>query len=74
MEYEIIREIFNQCSNNQMRDVFIEEKDVADPEEYVKSMLKGREVKIEKDVDAAGVITFNCDTAGLLQRFTFTQI
>lgn len=74
MEYEIIREIFNQCSNNQMRDVFIEEKEVDDPESYVKSLLKGKEVKIEKNTDASGVITFDCDIAGLLQRFTFTEI
>ncbi len=24
-EYEMVREIFNECANNQMRDVFIEE-------------------------------------------------
>lgn len=74
MEYEIIREIFNQCSGNQMRDVFIEEKEVADPEMYVRNLLKGREVKIEKETEPSGTIVFNCDIAGLLQRFTFTQI
>ena len=74
MEYEIIREIFNQCSGNQMRDVFIEEKEVADPEGYVRSLLKGKQVIIEKEVEPSGVIVFNCDIAGLRQRFTFTEI
>ena len=34
--YEIVREIFNQCSNNQMRDVSFEEREVEDPEAYVR--------------------------------------
>ena len=29
-EYEVVHEIFNQCSNNQMRNVFIEEVPIAD--------------------------------------------
>ena len=31
-EYEVVHEIFNQCSGNQMRDVFIEEAEIADLE------------------------------------------
>ena len=31
-EYEIVHEIFNECANNQMRDVFFEEAEVEDPE------------------------------------------
>ena len=34
-EYEVIWEIFNKCPRNQMRDVFVEEVEIADPEEYV---------------------------------------
>ena len=35
-EYEVIWEIFNKCPRNQMRDVFVEEVELADPEEYVR--------------------------------------
>ena len=35
-EYEVIWEIFNKCPRNQMRDVFVEEVEIADPEAYVK--------------------------------------
>ena len=35
-EYEVIWEIFNKCPRNQMRDVFVEEVEIADPEEYVR--------------------------------------
>ena len=33
-EYEVIWEIFNKCPRNQMRDVFVEEVEIEDPEEY----------------------------------------
>ena len=36
-EYEVVWEIFNLCSNNQMRDVFIEEAEIADTEQYAVS-------------------------------------
>ena len=36
-EYEVIWEIFNKCPRNQMRDVFVEEIELEDPEEYVKN-------------------------------------
>lgn len=35
-EYETVWEIFNKCPNNQMRDVFIEEIQCEDPEEYIR--------------------------------------
>ena len=34
-EYELIWEIFNKCPRNQMRDVFVEELELEDPEEYL---------------------------------------
>ena len=27
-KYEVLREIFNQCSGNQMRDIYVEEVDI----------------------------------------------
>ena len=45
MEYEFIREIFNQCSGNQMRDVFVEEITTDDPDEYVARYLVGRSIQ-----------------------------
>ena len=43
-EYELVRQIRNQCPNNQMRDVFFEEVETDDPEGYVRSLLKGKDV------------------------------
>ena len=73
MRYEVIREIFNKCSGNQMRDVFVSTVETDDPEGYVKNLLKGKEVVIDKDVLRDGTIVFDVDIAGLKQRFSFTE-
>ena len=41
-EYEVVHEIFNLCSGNQMRDVFIEEIEIPEGafEEYINSEKK----------------------------------
>ncbi len=38
-EYEVIWEIFNKCPRNQMRDVFVEELELEDPEAYIQEKL-----------------------------------
>ena len=45
MTYEVIHEIFNSCSGNQMRDIFFDEKDfesVEDLEKYVRAKHDAR--------------------------------
>ena len=73
-EYELVREIFNECANNQMRDVFFEEVETADPEKYVKAFLKEKDASITKDERADGTLIYDVDIAGLRQRFTFTPV
>ncbi len=72
--YEIVREIFNQCSNNQMRDVSFEEREVEDPEAYVRDFCQGENVSIEKDQRSDGTLIFDVNIAGLRQRFSFTPL
>ena len=55
-EYELIWEIFNKCPRNQMRDVFVEELELEDPEEYIRNKFKGKEVSYEKTVLEDGTI------------------
>ena len=38
-EYEVVHEIFNECANNQMRDVFFEEVALDDPEQFLYLLL-----------------------------------
>lgn len=74
MEYELVREIQNLCPNNQMRDIFFEEVETDDPEGYVRSLLKGREVTLTSDSGTNGAVTVYADCDGLTQKFIFTPI
>ena len=73
-EYELVREIQNLCPNNQMRDIFFEEVETDDPEQYVRAMGKGEKVELSSERRDDGTVTVfaNCD--GLIQKFLFTPI
>ena len=73
-EYEVVHEIFNECANNQMRDVFVEELELDDLEEYIRNKFKGKEVTCEKSVLPDGSLVFDIVTSGIRQRYTFTEI
>lgn len=72
MRYELIREIFNQCSGNQMRDVFVSSVETDDTEGYLRSVLVGTDIRIEAAPTRDGVI-YDVVTDGLHQRFSFTE-
>lgn len=74
MEYEMVREIQNQCPNNQMRDIFFDEVETDDPAQYVRDFLKGREVSVSAEPGANGAVTVYADCDGLIQKFVFAPI
>lgn len=73
-EYEVIWEIFNQCPRNQMRDIFVEEVETVDPEEYIRKKFQGRDVSYEKKILDDGTIVFDILTSMIKQRCSFTEI
>ena len=73
-EYELVREIENQCGNNQMRDVFFEEIETDDPVAYVRSFLKGKSISLTVDEPAPGRVNVFADTDGMIQKFLFTEL
>ena len=73
-EYEVVHEIINECANNQMRDVFFEEVALDDPEQYIRSRHKDRELKIEREDLEDGTIVYHVETSGIAQKYTFTEI
>ena len=73
-EYEVVREIENQCANNQMRDIFFEEVLIDDPVEYVRSLLKDKQVELTVDYPGAGRVNVYVNTSGMTQKFLFTEI
>ncbi len=73
-EYELVREIKNLCRNNQMRDVFFEEISCSDPEHYVRSLLKGKDLDLTVERGSDGTVTIHATVDGLIQKFLFTPI
>lgn len=72
--YETVWEIFNQCANNQMRDVFFDEIETDDIEGYLQKKFQGKEVVMEKTVFPDGTIVYDITASGMKQRFSFTEI
>ena len=72
MTYEVVREIFNLCPRNQMRDIEIEEMEIEDPAAYVRSICPEIDSEIEETAGKDGVRIFDVNHAGMKQRFTFT--
>jgi hypothetical protein len=71
-EYELCREIFNQCSNNQMRDVEFSEVSVEDTDAYIQS--EEPQAIVEKQTLENGTVIYDTDTQGLRKRYSFTPI
>ena len=73
-EYETCWEIFNQCANNQMRDVFFDEVEIEDPEDFIKEKFKDKNFTYDKTVKEDGTVIFDIVTSGIKQRYSFTEI
>ena len=71
-EYELCCEIFNQCSNNQMRDVDFQEIEVVDTDMYIRQLEPRAEITREDLAD--GTVIYHTNTAGLLKRYSFTPV
>ena len=74
MEYELVREIKNLCRNNQMRDIFFDEIECDDPENYVRNLLRGKTIELTREEGTAGQVTIHATVDGLIQKFVFTPI
>lgn len=73
-EYELVIEIQNLCPNNQMRDIFFEEVETDDPEQYVRNRIQGKKVELITDRQANGAVTVYVSCDGLTQKYIFTPI
>ena len=75
-EYETVWEIFNECANNQMRDVFIDEVELEEDglEDFLRRKFRDKTVTFEKTVQDNGTVLFDIDASGIRQRYSFTPI
>lgn len=72
--YELVHEIKNLCRNNQMRDVYFEEVSCDDPEQYVRSILRGTEIQTSSERDPDGTVIVHATVDGMIRKFVFTPI
>ena len=70
--YELCCEIFNSCSNNQMRDVDFQEVEVEDTDAFIRATES--RATVEKEVLSNGTVIYNSNTAGLRKRYSFTPL
>ena len=75
-EYEVVHEIFNLCSGNQMRDVFVEEIEIPAGafEDYIRNRHKEKDIVLEREDLPNGDIIYVVMTADIKQRYGFTEI
>ena len=72
--YEFIREIFNECSNNQMRDVVFREVEISDVDSFMQQYRTGAVMDEQRTVESDGTIVYDLVVDGLRQRFSFTEV
>ena len=72
--YEVVREIENQCANNQMRDIFFEEIETDDPVGWLRTFVKGKQVEMTVDEKQNGNLTVFVESGGVTQKFLFTKL
>ena len=75
-EYEVVHEIFNLCSGNQMRDVFVEEIEIPAGafEDYIRKRHKEKDIVLEREDLPNGDIIYVVMTADIKQRYSFSEI
>ncbi len=73
-EYELVHEIQNLCRNNQMRDVFFEEMETDDPEQYVRNYFAGKDAELTVDAQINGAVTVYASVNGMTHKFIFTPV
>ena len=72
--YEFIREIFNECSNNQMRDVAMSEQDIVDVDAFMDQFRTGADIQEQCTVEEDGAVVYDLVVDGLRQRFSFAEV
>lgn len=74
-EYEIVTELFCPCAGDGYSlGTEIEEKELEDPEEYVRTMNGGEKCPPLKTYEKDGALVVEVDVSGNKRRYTFSLI
>ena len=72
MTYEVIRNIENNCKNNQMRDVFFEEIETDDPDVWIRSQEPFAEEIVREELTDG--VRYRVFAHGLPTIYTLTEV
>ena len=72
--YELVKENLGYCPWNQCRKTEIEEINIENLDEYIKNLHNEKSYKWEKEEMPGGVVVYHLDVAGVVERYTFTEI
>ncbi len=70
MLYEIVYKIENTCKANQMRDVFFEEAEIADPDQWIRKKVPKADIYDREEIP--GGIRYRVVSANLLSIYELT--
>ena len=72
-EYEVVAEISNACAGSGRPQVYMEEVELENPDEYVR-MKHGRDWdQVKKEVLLSGEIQYVLDKGSIAYKYTFTE-
>jgi hypothetical protein len=69
----MIREIFNSCSGNQMRDIAISTVEADDVEDCVREFIDDPKASVDMHVEPNGAIIYDIVKSGLRWRYGFSE-
>ncbi len=72
MEYEVIRDIKNSCSGNQMRDIFFKEISTDDPDRWIRTEEPDAEEWEREEIDHG--IRYYVRKNGMLTVYSMSEI
>ena len=72
MKYEMVLEIYNSCSRNKMRDIFFEEREIADTEAFIIAEEPG--CTFEYELLGDGTKIYHVQTADMRKKYSFTPL
>ncbi len=70
MLYEVVYEIENNCKRNQMRDVFFEEAEIADPDQWIRQKAPNADIYDRENIP--GGIRYRVVAANMLSIYELT--
>ena len=72
-EYEVVAEIINACAGSGRPQVYIEDAELEDPDEYVKAKHGRDWDQVKKEMLPSGELQYTQNKGSITYKYTFTE-